>query len=589
MDLSYLLDIGYFFTDILDINYILNGICHEGGFFGFLLKLSVLIIGFAFFIFSRHGYALKKWAVATFFWLVTFLILLIYLGPSDLSKGATVAISILSATAVAILAYMLFEVLFGILSFILSWILGSILLSVLSKGRPLGTVVAVILSTIIAIILTILIIKYTRPTLILITGYSFAMTAGKFFTVAFSDSEQLATVIGIILAFHGIIHQIYLYGFLRSYKEATSFDASATYQKLVQINSQESAPKASDPADSASSANSDSGHSANMTHVDPITDMVRGIYESYFQLKSQLKGEFYKTRRQLKSKLIGLSPANGKPTDNNTISAKHIAIPTLVLILIIVVISGIISPKRNKKSEENDFDSDPKEYAGDYDAAYDFDYGDDFDYENNSDYNSNPEYDYDSKYSYDSDYSYDSKYTSDEDYVSPIYIPERKSAPDFFAETNQDVRNYFKDSVEEFFDMNDFKSVFFADLNRDGMCECFVTSFSSGDSIFYQGRDGIVRFTDDLGGSSGYYLNLDNSIVAKSYLVGSYEGTSVYRFDETGFTELGSCYYDGVEDKYYINGTECSQSDMNNYRDELCQGCEYYEGADAYNAAPVYR
>lgn len=126
----------------------------------------------------------------------------------------------------------------------------------IQKGRPLGTAVAVTLSTIIAIILTVLIIKYTRPALILIAGYSFAMTAGKFFTVAFSDSEQLATVIGIILAFHGIIHQIYLYGFLRSNIESDS---------------------------------------ANMTHTDPVTDMVFGIYESYFKLKSQLKIKFYNT------------------------------------------------------------------------------------------------------------------------------------------------------------------------------------------------------------------------------------------------------------------------------------------------------
>ena len=151
-----------------------------------------------------------------------------------------------------------------------------------------------------------------------------------------------------------------------------------------------------------------------------------------------------------------------------------------------------------------------------------------------------------------------------------------------------EIRSVFKNSLMQYFDINDLYSVFFADLNQDGKFECYVMSMSEGDGIFYQDGNSVKYFTDDIG-SGLYSFVLDKSIVSKEYNVGSYSGYQFYKFNGESFENIGDCYHDWTEEKYYINGKESSESDMQAYVWMMIENAVRYDGSSDYDSAPVYR
>lgn len=158
------------------------------------------------------------------------------------------------------------------------------------------------------------------------------------------------------------------------------------------------------------------------------------------------------------------------------------------------------------------------------------------------------------------------------------------------ADDDESIRELFRGSVDSYFDIDDLKSVFFADVNHDGLYECYVTSLSMGDAIFYQyGPSDVGCFIDDIGGVNDFSLVPDKNRVIKRYLVGGYSGVAFYEFDGKKFNEAGLCYYDEVEDKYYINADETDRDNMTSFVSEMSENSVSYEGSSDYDSAPVYR
>lgn len=161
------------------------------------------------------------------------------------------------------------------------------------------------------------------------------------------------------------------------------------------------------------------------------------------------------------------------------------------------------------------------------------------------------------------------------------------SAP---SDDDEAIREIFRDSVDSYFDTDELKNVFFADVNHDGLYECYVTSLSMGDAIFYQyGPSDVGCFIDDIGGVNDFSLVPDKNRVIKRYLVGGYSGVAFYEFDGKKFNEAGLCYYDEVEDKYYINADETDRDNMTSFVSEMSENSVSYEGSSDYDSAPVYR
>lgn len=155
--------------------------------------------------------------------------------------------------------------------------------------------------------------------------------------------------------------------------------------------------------------------------------------------------------------------------------------------------------------------------------------------------------------------------------------------------SDEEIRAIFKESVSSFFDLNDIKSVFFTDINRDGTFECCVNSFSNGDAIFYLSGDEVIRFSDDIGGTETFAFIPEKNLVIKDYCVGTRNGVLFYTFDEWGFTQLDSVLYDEMEDKYYINDQETTEDESESYLSDMTQNAIFYDGSDNYDSAPVYR
>ena len=144
--------------------------------------------------------------------------------------------------------------------------------------------------------------------------------------------------------------------------------------------------------------------------------------------------------------------------------------------------------------------------------------------------------------------------------------------------TDEDVRSFYKETVDGFFDMDDLKSVYFADVNEDNLYECYVTSFSNGAAIFYPDGYEVAYFIDDISGNISFSLDTDSNIVINTYFFGSYSGAAFYEFDGMEFEEVGFCYQDELENRYYVDGDEVGAEEEMLYIAERMENAVTYEG-----------
>lgn len=336
--------------------------------YGTFMYYAIGILAFALlYYFASHGYVWYKRILSFGIGVFVFALMFLILGLNNVPKFVTILISLALALFLAVLTYKYLEKINGILWFVFTLLVGYFFFAALFKAEELWkNIAAFIIALIIAVIVALLIVKYTKPFIILLMGIYLGKVSGELLSLIFDFSDFMTVITQILVSFHAIFHQIRLYDFLSSPKGAGEFDYKEAYNNLQRISSTD---------ENQENEKTPENEDNTSYYGDRVTIFVRRTYNKFVRIRraviSKLLSVFNlksmkKLGERIKDLFSSVVPKVKEFYKNNKRVVIITAAGLMGCVILIVGIVKIVSFVNEKKAAKDDSDT-IEEYYDDSD------------------------------------------------------------------------------------------------------------------------------------------------------------------------------------------------------------------------------